>query len=85
MMLTSDGRVITQFEFRQRLLEVPCWEQYTALLTFFITEDEGRTDAARLSAKIDHEVLATVIALGNLIASLDQLTTVDQPPLGWGD
>jgi hypothetical protein len=81
MMLTSDGRVITQFEFRQRLLEVPGWEQYTALLTFFITEDddiEGRPGAARLSAKVDHEVQATVNALETLITSIDELTTLDQ-------
>jgi len=80
MMLTSDGRVITQFEFRQRLLEVPGWEQYTALLTFFITENddvEGHPGAARLAAKVDYEVLATVIALSNLVASLDQLSAVD--------
>lgn len=84
MMLTSDGRVITQFEFRQRLLEVPGWEQYTALLTFFITEDddiEGRPYAARLAAKVDYEVTATVRALNTLIVSLNQLTTVDRPPL----
>jgi hypothetical protein len=88
MMLTPDGRVITQFEFRQRLLELPGWEQYTALLTFFITEnddDEGHPDAARLDAKIDHEVLATVTALCTLIASLDQITTVDEPHPDWGD
>jgi hypothetical protein len=78
MMLTADGRVITQFEFRQRLLEIPGWEQYTALLTFFITEDddiEGRPGAARLGAKVDHEVLATIRALETLITSLDELTT----------
>jgi hypothetical protein len=71
MMLTPDGRVITQFEFRQRLLELPGWEQYTALLTFFITEndDEAHPNAARLDAKIDHEVLATVTALCTLIAA----------------
>jgi hypothetical protein len=84
MMLASDGRVITQFQFRQRLLEVPGWEQYTALLTFFVTEDdavEDRPYAARLGAKVDHEVLETVMALETLIASLDQLTTVEQLPL----
>jgi hypothetical protein len=81
MMLTADGRVITQFEFRQRLLEIPGWEQYTALLTFFITEDddiEGRPGAARLGAKVDHEVLATIGALETLIATLDELTTAGQ-------
>jgi len=83
MMLTPGGRVITQFEFRQRLLELPGWEQYTALLTFFLTEDdnvEARPDAARFNAKVDHEVLATVIALCTLIASLDQITALADPP-----
>ena len=83
MMLTPGGRVITQFEFRQRLLELPGWEQYTALLTFFLTEDdnvEARPDAARFNAKVDHEVLATVIALCTLIASLDQITALASPP-----
>lgn len=83
MMLTPDGRVITQFEFRQRLLQLPGWEQYTALLTFFITEDdniEARPSAARFNAKVDHEVLATVIALSTLIASLDQITALADPP-----
>jgi hypothetical protein len=73
MMLTPDDRVITQFEFRQRLLKLPGWEQYTALLTFFIT----------FGPKVDYEVLATVTALCTLIASLDQITTVDEPRPGW--
>ncbi|HTP17587.1 MAG TPA: hypothetical protein VMK13_17360 [Streptosporangiaceae bacterium] len=82
MMLTPDGRVITQFEFRRRLLELPGWEQYTALLTFFITEDdniEARPNAARFAPKVDNEVLATITALCTLIASLDQITTLDEP------
>lgn len=83
MMLTPDGRVITQFEFRQRLLELPGWEQYTALLTFFITEDDdvnGRPVAAGFAKKVGYEVRATVIALGTLIASLDQITALADPP-----
>jgi|tagenome__1003787_1003787.scaffolds.fasta_scaffold20819332_2 hypothetical protein len=86
MMLTSEGRVITQFEFRQRLLELPGWEQYTALLTFFITEDDDvqrRPFAARFAAKVDYEVLETIIALDALVASLDELPAVDQPPSDW--
>jgi hypothetical protein len=57
------------------LLEVPGWEQYTALLTFFITENDNikdYPDAARFDPKVDNEVLATVTALGTLIASLDR-------------
>ncbi len=83
MMLTSDGRVITQFEFRRRLLDLPGWEQYTALLTFFITQDdeiEARPNAARFAAKVPFEVRNTIIALGALIASLDQITALDGPP-----
>lgn len=86
MMLTPDGHVITQFEFRQRLLELPGWEQYTALLTFFLTENDdtkAHPNAARLNAKVDHEVLATVTALCTLIAGLDQITTVDEPHPDW--
>jgi len=86
MMVNSDGRVITQFQFRQRLLEVPGWEQYTALLTFFITEDEdieGRPNAARFSPKVEHEVVRTVTALGTLIASLDQIVSVEKPLSDW--
>lgn len=83
MMVTTDNRVITQFEFRRRLLELPGWEQYTGLLTFFITEDddiEARPNAVRFAPKVDHEVLATVIALCTLIGSLDQITALDEPP-----
>ncbi len=87
MMLTPDGRVITQFEFRQRLLMLPGWEQYTALLTFFITENdqiEAHPEAVRFAAKVDHEVLATVTALCTLIDNLDQITALAGPPdPGW--
>lgn len=65
MMLTPDGRVITQFEFRQRLLELPGWEQYTALLTFFVN----------FGPKVDHEVRATAAALHDLVTSIDGLPT----------
>jgi hypothetical protein len=83
MMLTADGRVTTQFEFRRRLLALPGWEQYTALLTFFITEDdntETRPNAARFSPKVEHEVFDTINALRALIASLDQITALDGLP-----
>jgi hypothetical protein len=87
MMDTPDGHVMTQFEFRRRLLELPGWEQYTALLTFFLTENddvEAHPIAARLDPKVDKEVLTTVTALGTLIASLDQVTALaDQPDPDW--
>jgi hypothetical protein len=58
-------------------------EQYTALLTFFLTENddfEAQPIAARLDCKVDNEVLATVTALCTLIASLDQITALAAPP-----
>lgn len=82
MMRTADDQVITQFGFRQRLLELPGWEQYTALLTFFLTENDDRERypiAARLAAKLDHEVRNTVTALRTLIDTLDRLTALTDP------
>jgi hypothetical protein len=40
MMVDADGRVLSHFDFRRRLLEVPGWEQFTALFLFFITEND---------------------------------------------
>jgi hypothetical protein len=82
MMRASDGRVITQYEFRQRLLALPGWEQFTSLMTFFLTEDDdvaGRPAAARLAAKVDHEVAATAGALRTLTIGLDELTGLTDP------
>jgi hypothetical protein len=52
MMLTSDGSVITQSEFRQRLLELPGWEQYTALLTFSSAASASRPPPPRAPAEV---------------------------------
>lgn len=82
IMSTDENRVITQYEFRKRLLDLPGWEQFTALMTFFITEDDdliGRPDAARLQAKIDHEIRETVRGLNDLCANLAYLTALDRP------
>jgi hypothetical protein len=82
MMRTSGGHVITRYEFRQRLLALPGWEQFTALMTFFLTEDDnvaGRPRAARLAAKIDYEVTATIDALHVLITTLGELTSRSDP------
>ena len=81
IMRTADDRVFSQYEFRRRLLEVPGWEQFTALLTFFITEndDPAHPGAARFGAKVDHEVRATVQALRRLEATLRRLTAHDSP------
>ena len=82
MMRASGGHVITQYEFRQRLLALPGWEQFTALMTFLLTEDDdvaGRPSAARLAAKIDYEVTATIDALHVLITALEELTSLGDP------
>jgi hypothetical protein len=81
IMRTDGDRLVTQYEFRKWLLEVPGWEQFTALLTFFITEndDEDRPSAARFGAKVDYEVRATVRALRRLHATLDELTALETP------
>ena len=83
MMRASGGHVITQDEFRQRLLALPGWEQFTALMTFFLTEDDdvaGRPSAARLAAKIDYEVTATIDALHVLIAAFGGAHQPGRPP-----
>jgi hypothetical protein len=82
MMDTPDGHVITQFEFRRRLLKVPGWEQYNALLTFFITENDTDThrEVARLDAKVDNEVRGHGHRLVYPCASLNQITALAHPP-----
>lgn len=82
IMRSDDERVITQYEFRKRLLDVPGWEQFTALLTFFITEDDkiaDRPNAARFVAKVPYEVRATVMALRDLVEALERLTMLATP------
>ena len=66
MMLDPDGRVLSHFDFRRRLLELPGWEQFTALFLFYISEDD-RLDGA------PHEVQATTDALGRLDARLAEI------------
>ena len=77
------GHVITNFEFRKRLLELPGWEQFTGLLIFFLSEDDtlpvtdgkpGATDVrARFVAKVPCEVQETITALTALEKKLDQI------------
>jgi hypothetical protein len=60
-------RAQLHFDFRRRLLELPGWEQFTALFLFFVSEDDrldGDDDRARFAAKVPHEVRATTGALG---------------------
>jgi hypothetical protein len=66
----------SHFDFRRRLLELPGWEQFTALFLFFVSEDDrldGDDDRARFAAKVPHEVRATTGALGRLEARLSEI------------
>jgi hypothetical protein len=76
MMVDSDGKVLSHYDFRRRLLELPGWEQFTALFYFFISEDDepDKDDGrARFSAKLDHEVDATIEALTRLETRLTRI------------
>jgi hypothetical protein len=76
MMIDADGRVLSHFDFRRRLLELPGWEQFTALFLFFVSEDdrlEGDDARARFAAKVPHEVRAATTALGRLEARLSEI------------
>lgn len=82
LMRSTEDQVITQYEFRQRLLALPGWEQFTALLTLFLTEDEdtiARPSAARFAAKVPHEIRDTVQRLRDLTQALDKLTGAEDP------
>lgn len=57
------GRVITNLEFRKRLLELPGWEQFINLCRFFV----------HFQYKVEHEVAKTIPALRELIDKVDQL------------
>jgi hypothetical protein len=78
MMVDSDGKVLSHYDFRRRLLELPGWEQFTALFLFFISEDD-KLDIpeddrrARFAAKVAHEVRATIEALARLETRLTEI------------
>jgi hypothetical protein len=73
MMFAAHGEVITQFEFRKRLLELPGWEQFTMLLTFYLTQDGGGNSELSFGAKVEHEVRTTIAQLAELEHRLDAL------------
>src|SRR5215207_5838620 len=82
MMVDSDGKVLSHYEFRRRLLELPGWEQFTALFLFFISEDdqldiealdEPEKRRARFVAKLRYEVDATIRALARLETRLTEI------------
>jgi hypothetical protein len=58
-----DNRVITSFEFRQRLLLATGWEQFTGLFRFFVHFHE----------KMDTEVARTIQALEALCRALERV------------
>ena len=83
MMADSGGKVLSHYDFRRRLLELPGWEQFTALFLFFISEDnkldlstlgKNEKNRARLVAKVDHEVDATIEALTRLEKRLTEIS-----------
>ena len=64
------------YDALRRLLELPGWEQFTALFLFYIFEDDrldGAPGRARFVAKVPHEVQATTDALGRLDARLAEI------------
>jgi len=58
------GRVITNFEFRKRLLDSPGWEQFTNLFRFFVDFDY----------KLDYEVKNTISSLHELEQEVNRLS-----------
>jgi hypothetical protein len=90
MMVDSGGKVLSHYDFRRRLLEVPGWEQFTALFLFFISEDnqldiptlgERAKNRARFVAKLDHEVDATIEGLARLRTRLSEICGLHAAPL----
>ena len=82
MMVDTDGKVLSHYEFRRRLLELPGWEQFTALFLFLISEDdqldiealdEPEKHRARFVAKLRYEVDATIEALARLERRLTEI------------
>ena len=89
MTVDSDGKVLSHYDFRRRILELPGWEQFTALFLFFVSEDdkldiatlgEHERNRARLVAKLDDEVAATIGALSRLETRLTKICGLNQTP-----
>ena len=89
MTVDSDGKVLSHYDFRRRILELPGWEQFTALFLFFISEDDqldiaalGRhgQNRARFVAKLDDEVAATIGALSRLETRLTRICGLNETP-----
>jgi hypothetical protein len=82
MMVDSGGKVLSHHDFRRRLLELPGWEQFTALFLFFMSEDnkldlkklgKNEKNRARFVAKLDNEVDDTIEALAELETRLKEI------------
>jgi hypothetical protein len=63
MAWTTNNSMISYFEFRKRLLELPGWEQFMGLFRFFV----------RFEPQIDYEVAATIKALSKLEDEVNRL------------
>jgi hypothetical protein len=75
------GQVITNFEFRKRLLELPGWEQFTGIFRFFYSrgsENQGK-EWCEFKSKLDYEVKSTIQALRQLEENVDRLLSVFNP------
>jgi hypothetical protein len=90
MMVDSGGKVLSNYDFRRRLLEVPGWEQFTALFLFFISEDnqldiatlgDREKSRARFVAKLDNEVGDTIEGLARLRTRLSDICGLDAAAL----
>jgi hypothetical protein len=89
MTVDSDGKVLSHYDFRRRILELPGWEQFTALFLFFVSEDDqldiatlGKHEQhrARFVAKLDDEVADTIEALSRLEARLTKICGLNDTP-----
>jgi hypothetical protein len=61
--LGSAGRVITYSDFKEKLLKVPGWEQFTGLFRFFVD----------FELKVEYEVKGSLLALSELERKVNQL------------
>jgi hypothetical protein len=78
MMVNPDGKVLSHYDFRRRLLELPGWEQFTALFMFFLSEDNNLVipegdKRVRFIAKVPYKVHATTEALARLETRLTEI------------
>jgi hypothetical protein len=68
-MWTPGDGVLSNLEFRNRILDLPGWESFKNLIRFY----------ADFGPKIEHEVKDTVAALGALVDRIDELRRSKDP------